>query len=164
MLKTAKFTIAVPFLSSKPVKYPIGYVNIRVFVHATEEQERVFQAVRNTLPVELGEGLVFKKTECTGHHGNPITLVEVELADRQSLMGVFQKIGQSLTSLDKEALNTEFEQHLEKGNLYLRFDKQEAFLGEFRFSSVDPIHFKIHFRNKTAEEIFAICKDAGLLP
>ena len=54
--------------------------------------------------------------------------------------------------------------HLEKSNLYLRFDKQQAFLGEPRFSSNDPIHFKIHFRNKTAGEIVAICKDAGLLP
>ena len=121
-------------------------------------------AVRNTLPEELVESAVFKKTALTGHHGNPITLIEVELADRQTLMGVLGKIGSGLTALDKETLSREMRLHLEKGNLYLRFDKQQAFLGELRFSSNDPIHFKVHFRNKTADEIVEVCREAGLLP
>ena len=151
-------------MPSKPSKPPIGYVNIRVFAHATEDQDKVMSAVRNTLPEELGETAVFKKTSLTGHHGNSITLMEVELADRQTLMGVLGKIGNGLTALDKETLNNEMSLHLEKGNLYLRFDKQQAFLGALRFSSNDPIHFKVHFRNKTADEIVAVCREAGLLP
>jgi len=146
------------------MKSPIGYVNIRVYAHATEDQDRVIQAVRNTLTSELTETTVFKKTDLTGHHGNSITLIQTELSDRQLLMGLFESIGRRLTSLDKERLNAEIDQHLEKGNLYLRFDKQHAFLGELRFSSNDPIHFKVHFRNKTADEIVTICKEAGLLP
>ena len=151
-------------MHSKPSKPPIGYVDIRVFAHATEDVERVMFAVRNTLPEELVESAVFKKTALTGHHGNPITLIEVELANRQTLMGVLGKIGSGLTVLDKETLSREMRLHLEKGNLYLRFDKQRAFLGELRFSSNDPIHFKVHFRNKTADEIIEICREAGLLP
>ena len=146
------------------MKSPIGYVNIRVFAHATEDQDRVIQAVRNTLTSELIEITVFKKIDLTGHHGNPITLIQTELSDRQLLMGFFESIGKRLTSLDKETLSAEIEQHLEKGNLYLRFDKQHAFLGVLRFSSNDPIHFKFHFRNKTADEIVTLCKEAGLLP
>ena len=121
-------------------------------------------AVRNMLPVELGEIAVFKKTGLTGHHGNPITLIEVELADRQLLLGLLRKIGSCLTALDKETLSREMSLHLEKGNLYLRFDKQQAFLGKLRFTSNDPIHVKVHFRNKTADEIFEVCREAGLLP
>ena len=147
----------------KPSKSPIGYVNIRVFAHATEDQERVISAVRNMLSVELGEVAIFKKTGLTGHHGNPITLIEVELADRQLLLGLLRKIGSGLTALDKETLSREMSLHLEKGNLYLRFDKQQAFLGKLRFTSNDPIHVKVHFRNKTADEIFEICREAGLL-
>jgi RNA binding exosome subunit len=149
---------------SKPSKSPIGYVNIRVFAHATEDQERVISAVRNMLSVELGEVAIFKKTGLTGHHGNPITLIEVELADRQLLLGLLRKIGSGLTALDKETLSREMSLHLEKGNLYLRFDKQQAFLGKLRFTSNDPIHVKVHFRNKTADEIFEVCREAGLLP
>jgi RNA binding exosome subunit len=151
-------------MPSKPSKSPIGYVNIRVFAHATEDQERVITAVRNTLPEELRENAVFKKTGLEGHHGNPITLIETELVDRQTLMAVLEKIGSRLTSLDKETLSREMPLHLEKGNLYLRVDKQQAFLDKLRFSSNDPIHFKVHFRNKTTDEIIAICKEAGLLP
>ena len=151
-------------MPSKPSKSPIGYVDIRVFAHATEDQERVMSAVRNMLPVDLGEIAVFKKTGLTGHHGNPITLIEVELADRQLLLGLLRKIGSGLTALDKETLSREMSLHLEKGNLYLRFDKQQAFLGKLRFTSNDPIHFKVHFRNKTADEIFEVCREAGLLP
>ncbi len=151
-------------MASKSSKLPIGYVNIRVFAHATEDPERVMTALRNTLPEELWENAVVKKTSLTGHHGNPITLIQVELADRQTLMIALKKIGNSLTPLDKETLNNELPLHLEKGNLYLRFDKQQAFLGELRFSSKDPVHVKIHFRNKTAYEIIGICKEAGLLP
>jgi RNA-binding protein len=149
---------------SKSSKIPIGYVNIRVFAHATEDRESVMTAVRNTLPEELWESAVFEETGLTGHYGNPITLIRVEIADRQMLVAALEKIGSKLTALDKETLNEEMPLHLEKGNLYLRFDKQQAFLGELRFSSNDPVHFKIHFRNKTADEIVAICKEAGLLP
>ncbi len=151
-------------MASKSQKPSIGYINIRVFAHATEDQERVTQAIRNILPEELANSIVFKKTSLTGHHGNSITLIEADLADRPRLLLVMEKIGRSLTSLDKEMLNNEMKLHLEKSDLYLRFDKQRAFLGKLEFSSIDPIHFKIHFRNKTSVEILGICEKAGLLP
>ncbi len=149
---------------SKPSKFPIGYIDIRVFSHATEDTEKVLAAVRHVLPEELGESVVFKKTALVGHHGNPIVLFEAKLEDRQLLTTVLKRIGIGLTSLDKETLDREMKLHLEKGNLYLRFEKQQAFLGELRFSLNDPIHFKIHFKNKTPEEIIDICRETGLLP
>lgn len=151
-------------MSSKAQKFPIGYINIRVFVHATEDQERVVQALRNTLPEDLAMSAIFKKTSLTGHHGNPITMIETEIAERPRLMAALAKIGERLTSIDRETLNNEMDMHLEKSNLYLRFDKQQAFLGELRFSTIDTIHFKFHFRNKTPNEIIAICREQGLLP
>ena len=149
---------------SKPSKLPIGYIEIRVFAHATEDTEKVLVAVRNTLPEAVGESVVFERTALTGHHGNPIVLFEAKLEDRKMLPSALQRIGSRLTTLDKETLDSELKLHLEKGNLYLRFDKQQAFLGELRFSSNDPIHFKVHFKNKTTEEIIGICGDSGLLP
>ena len=148
-------------MSSKP---PIGYIDVRVFVHATEDPEKVLTAVRNILPVELSEKAVFQKTMLTGHHGNTIILFETTLSDKHALPIALQKIGAGLTVLDKEKLDSDMRLHLEKRNLYLRFDKQYAYQGEVRFSQNDPIHFKIHFKNKTSEEIVEICRNAGLLP
>jgi len=149
---------------SQPSKLPIGYIEIRVFAHATEDTEKVLVAVAHTLPEELGESVVFEKTALAGHHGNPIVLFEAKLEDRKMLPSALQRIGSGLTALDKETLDSELKLHLDKGNLYLRFNKQQAFLGELRFSSNDPIHFKVHFKNKTTEEIIGICRESGLLP
>ena len=148
-------------MSSKP---PIGYIDVRVFAHATEDSDKVLAAIRNLLPSELGESVVFQKTRLTGHHGNPIILFETKLADKQVLPAILKKFGASLTSFDKEQLNDNMKLHLEKRNLYLRFDKQFAFQGEVRFSQNDPIRFKIHFKNKSYEDIVDLCRDAGLLP
>jgi len=148
-------------MSSKP---PIAYMDIRVFAHATENLEKVQTAVRNLLPAELAEGVVFGKNVLEGHHGNPITLFTSRLTDKKLLPKALEKIGNGLNSLDKEELCADLKLHLEKGNLYLRFDKQAAFLGSLKFSQNDPIHVRIHFKNKSAEEITDLCRTCGLLP
>jgi RNA binding exosome subunit len=145
-------------------KTPIEHIQIRVFAHATEDPEKVLTAVRNTLPKELNANTAFQKTSLTGHHGNPITLFETKLTDKQALPTALEKIANALNALDKENLNSEIKLHLEKRNLYLRFNKQSAYMGELRLSPNDPIHFKIHFKNKTPEEIMEICRKTGLLP
>jgi RNA-binding protein len=152
----------VPTLPLSSSKYPIAYVEIRVFSHATEDLEKVESAVRNTLPEALVENLVFSKLSLTGHHGNPIVLLEAKLKDKALLPLALEKIVAALNSLDKEQLCLDMKQHIEKHNLYLRFDKQSAFLGAIKLVKDDPIHFKIHFKNKTPEQIMELCKQAGL--
>ncbi len=150
-------------LSPLSSKYPIAYIEIRTFSHATEDIEKVQKAVKNTIPDELAEELTFAKNSLTGHHSNPIAFLEARLTNKAALPSVLNKIAKELSSLDKEILYKEFTQHVERHNLYLRFDKQNAFLGKLTLSPIEPIHFKIHFKNKTPEEIEQICKDAGLL-
>ena len=142
----------------------IGYIDIRVFAHATEDPDKVQTALRNLLPTELSETLIFEIQSCTGHHGNPIILFTSKLTDKKLLPKALEKIGKDLGALDKEELNRNIKLHLEKGNMYLRFDKQSAFLGSLKLTQNDPIHLKIHFKNKTAQEIMAISKQNGLLP
>jgi RNA binding exosome subunit len=148
-------------MSAKP---PIGYIDIRVFAHATEDTYKVQTAVRNLLPEELADTLIFETTSLTGHYGNPITLLSTKLTDKKTLPAALQKIGSGLNSLDKEELSRDLKLHIEKRNLYLRFDKQSAYLGTIKFTQVDPVHFKIHFKNKSPQEIVDICKSTGLLP
>ena len=145
-------------------KHPIGYVEVRVFSHATEDMAKVETAVRNTLPEKLAAEAVFEKSNCVGHYGNPIVLMETTLSNRAMLPLALEKLGSSLSSLDKEQLNAELKQHIEKHDLFLRLDKQSAFLGTLRLAANDPIHFKVHFKNRTGEEIEEICRQAGLLP
>jgi len=148
-------------MSSKP---PIAYIDIRVFAHATEDNEKVQTAVHNLLPEELAQTIIFQTTSLTGHYGNAITLLTVKLTDKKLLPVALEKIGSGLNSLDKDELSRDLKLHLEKGNLYLRFDKQSAYLGIIKFAQNDPVHFKIHFKNKSAAEITDLCRSAGLLP
>jgi len=147
-----------------PSKIPIAYIDIRVFAHATEDVEKVLDAVRNILPTELVDNLIFKKTRLKGHYGNPIIIFEARIKERKETNKVFEKLASSLSSLDKELLRNEIRQHLDRGNLYLRLNKQSAYLNEIKLYHEDPIRFRIHFRKSNPEEIIEICKNFGLLP
>lgn len=143
---------------------PIAYIDMRVFAHATEDLEKVLTAVHNTLPAESADTVVFKKTTLTGYHGNPITLVETRIKNRKVAQAFLEKLVSGLSMVDKEALGSEIGQHLENGNLYIRLDKQSAYLGQLKLSSTDPVHLRMHFRKPRAEEVIDICRRFGLLP
>ena len=143
---------------------PIGYIDIRVFAHATEDLNKVLTAARNVLPSEKADNVVFRKTSLTGHHGNPIVLLETRIKEKAIVQAVFEKLSSGLSTLDKEQLNSEIGQHLEKGNLYVRINKQSAYLNHIKLSTEDPIHFRIHFKKHSQKEVVEICKKLGLLP
>jgi len=145
-------------------KIPIAYIDVRVFAHATEDLDKVLTSARSILPPEQVDKAVFGKTGLTGHHGNPIILIEARIKDRHLAQAVLEKLASGLKMMDKELLGNEVAQHLEKGNLYLRIDKQSAFQGVFRFSTSDPIHLRVHFKKHTSEEVVEICRKLGLLP
>lgn len=145
-------------------KTSVTHIEIRVFAHATEDEDKVLTAVRNTLPPRISENITFKRSSLTGHHGNPIVLFEAKIRDKEEAKAFLQKLASSLSSLDKEVLANEIEQHVEKGCLYLRLDKQSAYLNEIRLCTTDPIHFRIHFKRANLKEIVAFCREIGLIP
>ncbi len=142
----------------------MGYVELRVFAHATEDPERVLTAVRNVLPSESVESVVFKRSDLFGHHGNPIVLFEACIKDKKLAQTVFVKLSSDLRPIDKQVLADEISRHFERGNLYIRLDKQEAFLGKLKLGSVDAIHMHVHFKKPGASEAVNVCKEFGLLP
>lgn len=145
-------------------RHPIGYIDIRASAHATEDTDKVLKALCNTLPAELVQTVTFRKTSLAGYHGNPITLLETRIKDRNAAQKTLEKLSSGLGIMDKEVLNSDILQHLEKGNLYLRLDKQAAYLNELRLCQTDPIHLRIHFKRNRPEEVIEICRGLGLLP
>jgi RNA binding exosome subunit len=146
-----------------PPKIPVTYIDVRVFAHATEDEEKVLSAVRNTLPPQVSENIVFKKSNLSGHHGNPITLFEAKIKEKEHVKAFLERLASSLSILDKETLGSEIEQHIERGCLYMRLDKQSAYLNEFRLGATDPIHFKIHFKKSDFKEIVNVCGNIGII-
>lgn len=145
-------------------KIPIAYIDIRVFAHATEDMDKVVTALHNLIPAKLIDTVVFKKANLTGHYGNPIILFEARIKERTIAQAVLEKLSSDLSMLDKEFLNDKIKQHFDKGNLYIRLDKQSAYLNEMNLCQTDPTHLRIHFRKHSLEEVIAICRKFGLLP
>lgn len=147
-----------------PFRKPIAYVDIRAFAHATEDSDKVLKAMQNILPIELSETVIFRKSNVSGHHGNPIALFEARIKDKKAAGAVFGKVCQNLGIPDKESLSREIDRHLEKSKLYLRLDKQSAFLGEFKLGVEDGVHLCVHFKRHTREDVMATIRDYGLIP
>lgn len=141
----------------------VGYVSVRVFAHATEDVDKVIQAAMKLFPGKTVEELPFKRTKLTGHHGNPIVLLELKIKDRENVKAFIEKLSNELTVLDKEFLSTHFEQHTKKGSFYLRLDKQSAYKGKLKLGSADPIHLRIGFKTGKTAEMKKTFKELGVL-
>jgi RNA binding exosome subunit len=147
-----------------PSQIPITYVDIRFFVHATEDPNKVVEAVRRLLPTNHVDEIVFKRNNLKGHYGNPITLFQTRVKKREIVKAMVETLSSGLGELDKEALLREIGSHMEKGSLYIRLDKQAALQGNFKLYSADPVRMRIRFRKKKLEDVIKTCRELGMLP
>ena len=141
----------------------IAYVDIRFFAHATEDLDKVVEAVQNILPSDHVEDITFNRSKLEGHYGNPITIFETRIKDKEMIRTLVENLSANLSSLDKEELDREIRRCVEKGNLYIRLDKQAAFQGKIKLVTSDPIRIRIRFRKSKIEEIIEVCREIGML-
>ena len=142
---------------------PVAYIDIEFFAHATEDLEKVMEAVKHILPANRLEEIDFKKNSLRGHHGNPIVFFETKIDGKELVKAVIDSIFSHLSMLDKDVLRREIEMHVEKGSFYLRLDKQAAFQRIVTLGIADPIRLRIRFRKGKIEEIIKICEELGVL-
>jgi len=119
------------------VSCPVSMLTARVYVHATENLDKVTKALRNVV-----EGrYVMRSTR--GHHGNVIHIVEVKLTECDA----FEALRSIITRLD----DVEFLLMLsgiEESRLYVKFDKQQAYRGVLKVSHGDDVVY-VEVRGKT---------------
>jgi len=142
----------------------IAYIDIRFFVHATEDLDKVVKAAQNVLPSDHVEDITFNKSSLRGHYGNPITLFEAKIKNKETIKALVDNLSSLLSELDKEALSREINLHVEKGRLYIRLDKQAALQGRLKLCTSDPIRICIRFRKTRIEDIIKACRELGMLP
>jgi len=106
----------------------------------------VMKALMNALPAALAPKLSVKKGRYMGHHGNPIVALRASFKGPRSREAL-RHVLSGLPEWDRRALYSELGRHVdENGNLYIRLDKQRAYLNELRLSQADPIRLKWGFR------------------
>ena len=96
------------------------YLSFRVFIHATEDEERVVKA----LVFVSGAGEI-SRTRSSGYHGNPITILESTVRGRKNIDAFFDRLGK--TNI-KELVSTLDRRVDDECTFFLRLDKQEAYL------------------------------------
>ena len=139
-------------------------IEISLFAHATEDPEKVKKAFQNILPSERIEEVTLRKRTLKGEYGNPIIHYKAKITKPEITEAVLRKIGDNLPQYDKEMLDWELKRRLEKGSLYLRLDKQAAYLEKYKLCNADPIRLRIRFKTSKIDEIRNICKELGMLP
>jgi RNA binding exosome subunit len=142
---------------------PVAYVDVRFCAHATEDLDKVMEAVQNVLPSDHIEDITFKRSNVEGHYGNPITLFDTRIKDKDTVRALVENLSANLSSLDKEELDRTINRCVEKGSLFIRLDKQAALRGKTKFATSDPIRIRIRFRKNKTEDVIQICREIGMI-
>lgn len=124
----------------------ISSAEVSVFSYSTEDEAKVRRAVSNILPKELSEGVTFSSQNLRGHYKDRIISLKAEL--KSGTRAFAHRLMGHLSSVDRRRLLDELDMRIDRsGNLYLRLNKQEAFLGHIELGESDPIRVKFRFRS-----------------
>jgi len=114
--------------------------SVRVFVHATEDEEKVKGALLSLLPP--GSGLV--KGSLRGHFGNPILTLDARITDPGKVEEMWGAVLRGLPREQLRELLEGLEERMEGCTLYLRLDKQLASQGRISLTEGgDAIHVRL---------------------
>jgi len=137
-------------------------MELEAFCHATENLEKVKRAVLNLLPQELRKvyEAKFHVELLEGHYGNPIAIVRLKVTNRSHASLALLELLRAMEAADVSVLNSSIHARLDRsGNLYLRVDKQMAFLGRVKlYEGDDVVRVKVKLTPKTC----AALKSGGL--
>ena len=144
----------------------IASIEIVTFSHATENTERVLKALRNILPETILEEVEFGEEELTGYYGNPIKILRARVTEKEAINQIVALFASNLSSSDKLSLGQEMRLKGERDrDLFIRLDKQAAYLGKMQLSSRDPIKIRFRFKlhPKGYKNFFEVYQEMGVI-
>ncbi|RAP47455.1 MAG: exosome protein [Methanosphaera sp. rholeuAM74] len=118
----------------------IHNISYRTFIYGTEDEDKVLQAIGFIFNSPLPE-----KTVSQDHFGNSIFILTEKITKKRTNRDIVKFIEDNLSDDDKSLIRDELDRRIDdKGNLFLRFDKQEAYNEELKLTySGDAIHVRI---------------------
>lgn len=118
----------------------IHNISYRTFVYSTEEEENVVKSLNYIFsepsPV---------KTITEDHFGNKIFILSEKISKKRFTKDIVKFLNDNLSNDDRNIINDELSRRMDdKGNLFLRFDKQDAFDENLKLTyDGDAIHMRI---------------------
>jgi RNA binding exosome subunit len=112
---------------------------INIVLHATEDEGRVLKAIEDVLLVPSER---FSSSPSEGHYKNKILLRRAILSSHEA-GSLAKRVISLLNSADREHLSRLVHEYSdEKGNLYIRLDKQRMCQGRVSLSETDAIRIR----------------------
>jgi RNA binding exosome subunit len=112
---------------------------INIVLHATEDEGRVLKAIEDILLVPSER---FSSSLSEGHYKNKILLQRAILSSHEA-GSLAKRVISLLNSADREHLSRLVHEYSdEKGNLYIRLDKQRMCQGRVSLSETDAIRIR----------------------
>jgi len=103
---------------------PLHYVDLRAFCYATEDENRVEQALRTFLP----EDVALERSVTEGHHGDRIVVLSARVERADEIRHVLDVLGEAG---DVDDVVDELDERVDDNcAFFLTLDKQAAFRGE----------------------------------
>jgi len=125
---------------------------ISAIVHATEDVDRILQALSRVFPEESFPSKA-ETRRFHGHFGNEIRMVNLIVRGGPA-RSFLEHLWKSLPSFDRASVLDALDKHLDSsGGLHLRFDKQEVFRGILRMKDQDPIKIHLSFQSRIKSDL-----------
>jgi RNA binding exosome subunit len=100
-------------------------VRLRAFCHATEDLSKVRTAIEFLLP-----DCTISEKKTTGHHGNPIVVLETRARRKPEIRDFWNRMKDSISP---EVLMSELDSRIDgECVLHVRLDKQKAYQGKMQ--------------------------------
>ncbi len=127
----------------------IKNVELRVYVHSTESEEKVMHAIENVIGSDILSKAEVSVENATGHYGNNIKIITIKVRNdiaKQLINRILSRLGKA----DLLALSSTLEERVDKeGTLFFRLSKQDAFRGDLiLYEADDVIHISIGFHGR----------------
>ncbi len=127
----------------------IHNISYRTFVYSTEDEDKVTDAL-----CYLSSNPSIERTVTKDHFEDDIIILSQRITKKRANNDFVTFLNENLSSEDKETIKDELSRRMDKkGNLFLRFDKQEACDENLKLTySGDAIHVKIKIASYPAKK------------
>jgi hypothetical protein len=130
----------------------IHNISYRAFVYGTENKEKVLESIKTLFPNSIPQ---CKAVE--GYYKNTVLILSNKIENKREIKDFVEKLSKLNVPARKRILNSLDDKMDDFGNLFLRFDKQMAFLGDLKVvDHGDSIHLKIKIAAYPAKKKVAI--------
>lgn len=118
----------------------IHNISYRTFVYGTEDEEKVKTTIGYLFSNPLPERRVNED-----HFEDEIIVLSEKITKKSRIKEFIKFLNETLSDEDKKTISEELEQRIDdKGNLFLRFDKQQAYDEKLKLTrSGNAIHVRI---------------------